>query len=268
MKGNFAMTSHYFTPWLAGMALACFVIYQVKKTMVEYPKVKEAIAKGDPHARWRFYLRILRFEWLSAALALIALGFDRTRFMAARLQMGNTAFGRWIATMKARESSAMIGGMAIGLVGGLVILTLVRLRSRRSALVQSSPKPWWRKLVPDIAALIPVTGRERLLFTAVAISAGICEEIVFRGWLLYVLHTPLGFTGTTLVLIGAALFGLCHLYQGPFGVLGAAAAGLILTALYIATGTLLAPIVLHALIDLRVAILPSSSPQVAQAQPA
>ena len=113
-----------------------------------------------------------------------------------------------------------------------------------------------------------VQSEERLLFSAVAISAGICEEIVFRGWLLSVLHNPLGFTGTTLVFVAAALFGLCHIYQGPTGVVGATAAGVLLTALYVATGTLLAPIVLHALIDIRMAVLPSSAPRVVRAQPA
>jgi len=44
--------------------------------------------------------------------------------------------------------------------------------------------------------------------------------------------------------------------------------GVLLTGLYVGAGTLWLPMVLHALLDLRVAILPSSSPQVALAQPA
>ena len=35
------------------------------------------------------------------------------------------------------------------------------------------------KLVPDFSALIPVTNRARLLWILVAVSAGICEELVF-----------------------------------------------------------------------------------------
>jgi len=130
----------------------------------------------------------------------------------------------------------------------------------------SRPKQWWHRFIPDIATLIPTTGRERLIFAAVAISAGICEEIVFRGWLLYFLHAPIGITGSMLVLFAALLFGLCHIYQGPTGVFGATGAGVLLTGVYVVTGTLLVPIVLHALIDLRMAIVPSNALQVARAQ--
>jgi membrane protease YdiL (CAAX protease family) len=42
----------------------------------------------------------------------------------------------------------------------------------------------------------------------------------------------------------------------------------LLTAIYVATGTLLVPIVLHALIDIRMAVLPSNRPQMARAQAA
>ena len=203
---------------------------------------------------------------MSAVLALAALGFDKAKLTAAPLQMGDTAFGRWFSSQKLIDTGAM-AGLGAGLVIGLVLMSIVRLRGRRAkpAASATAANPWWRKLVPDVGPLIPNTARERLLFAAVAVSAGICEEVVFRGWLLFTLHTPLGLSGTALILLGSALFGFCHTYQGVPGVFGATAAGALLCALYITTGTLLAPIVLHCLIDLRVAVLPSSNPQL-QAQ--
>jgi hypothetical protein len=261
-------------PYVAGVALACFVIWEVKKMYRDYPKFKQAVAQGDLEARPRLYMQILRFEWLSALLALVALGFDKTKLMAATLHLGDTAFGRWISETRAAGNSQIFGGIVAGLLIGVVLLTVMRLRARRHApaaaerVAEVADKSWWRRLVPDITTLIPTTGRERLVFCTVAISAGVCEEIVFRGWLLSVLHSPLGLTGTTLVLVAAALFGLCHVYQGPTGVIGTTVAGVLLTAFYVATGTLLAPIVLHALIDLRMAVLPSNRPQVMRAQAA
>lgn len=257
---------HYF-PWIAGTALACYVIREVKKTYRDYPKLKQDVAQGNAEARPRFYIRILRFEWLSALLALVALGFDRTKLVAAALQMGDTEFGRWVSTSDVSRSG--MAGIAAGLIIGLIAMSVVRLRARRRAPAptESGAKPWWRKLVPDFATLIPTTGRERLLFAAVALSAGICEEIVFRGWLLFTLHSA-GFNGTTLIVLAAVLFGMCHVYQGVTGVVATTLAGALLCTLYVATGTLLVPIVLHSLIDLRMAILPARSSQVPQAQPA
>ena len=214
-------------------------------------------------------MRIVRFEWISAFLALVALSFDRTKLTAASLQLDDTGFGRWISSETAElgRSGGLIG-IAAGLLLGLGIMSIVRLRARRSkpASQDNQTKSWLRKIVPDIGPLIPITGHERRLFAAVAISAGICEEIVFRGWLLFSLHSPFGLTGTALVLLAALLFGLCHVYQGVTGAIGATLAGLLLTALYVITGTLLAPIILHALIDLRVAIVPNSLPRVMRAQ--
>ena len=257
--------------YVAGVALACFVIWEVTRLYRDYPKFKQAVAQGDPEARPRLYMRILRFEWITAPLAIVAIGFDKTKLTAATLQLEDTSFGHWLAQARGAGNRAIVGGALIGLLLGMMLLTVIRLRARRHApvraetLAKMAEKPWWRKFVPDITTLIPTTGRERLLFCAVAISAGICEEIVFRGWLLSVLHSPLGVTGTTLVFLAAALFGLCHIYQGPTGVIGATAAGVLLTAFYVATGTLLAPMVLHALIDIRMAIVPSSAPRVARA---
>jgi uncharacterized protein len=262
---------YHIIPTVAGIALACYIIREVKKTYREYPQIKEAIAQGDTQARERLYKRILWFEWISAPLAIIALNFDKARLLAASLQLSDSGFGKWVAQAKQIGNSSMIAGLGAGLILGLLLVSGVRLRVRRSARAISpvaTPMQWWRRFIPDIATLLPATGRERLIFSAVAISAGICEEIVFRGWLLSVLHNPLGLTGTGLVVCAAVLFGSCHIYQGPTGVFGATAAGVLLTGLYALTGTLLAPIILHALIDLRMAIVPSSAPQVGKAQTA
>lgn len=262
------MSLQYVVSWLASVILACYVIREVKTLSRDYVKIKQAVAQGDQHARVGLYWKILRFEWIAAPLALIALGFDKAKLMASALNLDNTAFGHLVTAAKASGNSGLIGALVGGILGGLIIMTVARLRGRlRGPALESAAKPWWRKVVPDVSTLIPTTGYERRLFAAVAVSAGICEEIVFRGWLLYVLHMTLGFNGTTLVVLAAAVFGLCHIYQGPTGVVGASAAGLLLTAVYVAMGTLLWPIILHAVIDLRVAVLPRN-PQVARTQAA
>jgi uncharacterized protein len=114
--------------------------------------------------------------------------------------------------------------------------------------------------LPDFTALIPVTTREKLTYAAAAVSAGICEEVVFRGWVLATLHSPVGLTGTTLVLVAAAIFGIAHAYQNAVGVILTTFAGLLFTALYLTTGSLLVPILLHVLIDVRFAFMPAPGP--------
>ena len=50
--------------------------------------------------------------------------------------------------------------------------------------------------------------------------------------------------------VSATAFGLAHAYQGPRGVLKTGAIGLAMGALFVLSGSLWAPMLLHAVIDL------------------
>jgi membrane protease YdiL (CAAX protease family) len=63
-------------------------------------------------------------------------------------------------------------------------------------------------------------------------------------------------------LVAAAIFGIDHGYQGVAGIIATTVLALVFTILFFATGTLWVPIVVHALIDLRVLLL------IPRAQPA
>jgi membrane protease YdiL (CAAX protease family) len=169
-----------------------------------------------------------------------------------RLELGDHPFVQTFATMLG-DPAGMTGlavPFALGLLGGA--LFWARARRRRPG-----PRtPLARALLPDYAPLLPETRRERLWFVAVSLSAGVCEEIVFRGWLLAFLHAACGLRGSALVATAALAFGLAHLYQGGLPVLTTACLGAVLCILYAATGSLVLPVVLHTLIDLRCAFLP------------
>ena len=86
----------------------------------------------------------------------------------------------------------------------------------------------------------------------VAITAGICEEIIFRGFLLRYLHVfPWTLNLTLALLISSVIFGFHHLYQGAGGVAGTAIVGVLFGLLFVLTGSLLLPIIFHGAIDLR-----------------
>jgi uncharacterized protein len=95
-----------------------------------------------------------------------------------------------------------------------------------------------------------------MIFVLVALSAGLCEEVVFRAWLLDVLH-QIGLRGLVLVGAASAVFGLAHFYQGIFGIVVTGLLAVVFCGLYFAGGTLWVPIVIHAIVDLRAAVMPS-----------
>jgi len=110
----------------------------------------------------------------------------------------------------------------------------------------------YRRHAADFPGLLPSSAVERNAFILVALTAGVCEEVLFRGFLIRFLHE--GAPGLPLVVALAAsclVFGLNHLYQGWKGALGTSIAGLGFGLLFLMTGSLIPAIVIHALIDLQ-----------------
>jgi len=81
---------------------------------------------------------------------------------------------------------------------------------------------------------------------ALALMAGVAEEVLFRGLLQEGLTGPLGWLPA--LLLASALFGVVHWLTGLYALL-AGGVGLYLGGLYLLTGNLLVPIVVHALYD-------------------
>jgi hypothetical protein len=109
-------------------------------------------------------------------------------------------------------------------------------------------------------AVLPRTDRERRLFTVVGVTAGVCEEWLYRGFFLAVVAAATGGLPTWgLILVAAAAFGLAHAYQGPAGIVSTGLLGGGMAVMYLQTGSLLLPVVLHAVIDLRFLLVPAGA---------
>jgi membrane protease YdiL (CAAX protease family) len=108
-----------------------------------------------------------------------------------------------------------------------------------------------------VAALLPRTCTERWTFALLAVSAGVCEELVYRGFGLAALRWAApGISNPALIVLTAAAFGLGHLYQGPAGVALTGLLGAYLAWIVISTGSLLPVMALHVVVDLRILGLP------------
>jgi membrane protease YdiL (CAAX protease family) len=108
--------------------------------------------------------------------------------------------------------------------------------------------------IGDIGSLLPRTRGELKYGAGLSINAGIVEELLFRLGMPALLF---GITGNGVISFVAAsvLFGLLHVYQKVWGVLGATLLGLAFCLLYLLTGSIWVVMAVHALIDLRSLIL-------------
>lgn len=125
--------------------------------------------------------------------------------------------------------------IALGLTAaGIAVLFAFRLAGFREGAV--------------LRELLPVTASDRMLFLGVSATAGICEEMVFRGFLLNALQDGTGST-VLAVLLSSGAFGVVHAYQRPLGALRAALLGGLLAIPVLLDGSLYAAILAHTLID-------------------
>jgi uncharacterized protein len=213
----------------------------------------EGRLRTDDGARRSFYGRLLVLEWGLAALVLVvwlsAPGVD-----AAAVGL------RW-----PRSWPGPVAVAATVLVLGFVVVSTRALRSGGLARAAAEPRRpgQGRHAKPAVhatLALLPRTTAERRLFTLVGVTAGVCEEWLYRGFLLAVVAAIGGGLPTpALVAIGALAFGLAHAYQGVAGIVTTGVLGGVMAGLYLGTGSLLLPVVLHALIDLRFLLVPTSA---------
>jgi len=105
----------------------------------------------------------------------------------------------------------------------------------------------------DNTPFLPSNNRELAHFTFAAFTAGVCEEIIFRGFFINYL---LAFSGHTIIgqwsaiLLPALLFSVVHIYQGHKAVLKILLAGILFGIIYYWSGSLLIVILLHFLMDM------------------
>jgi membrane protease YdiL (CAAX protease family) len=170
-----------------------------------------------------------------------------------------------------RLPTGLPGPLTSLVVVGLLVLAVLSVRALRSGALAGPPPEALRRTRPGDArhaeppghaalALLPRSTGERRLFALVGVTAGVCEEWLYRGFFLAVVAALApGLPALVLVLVAGVAFGLAHAYQGPTGVLTTGVLGALLAGVYLSTGSLLLPVLLHAAIDLRFLLVPSSA---------
>jgi hypothetical protein len=185
---------------------------------------------GQPAERVRFYRQTALIEWVFFAL-LVAAWLD---------------FGRPIADL------GFVMSEGPGFWSGVVLCTALTgylLYAWRTAKTASpAEKSKNIESFGDLVVFLPHTRRELHNFYGVSITAGIVEEVVYRGFVIWYLGQFMPVWGA--VVVSSVAFGLGHSYQGASGALRTGLIGLAFGALYVITGSIWLPIIAHALLDL------------------
>lgn len=145
---------------------------------------------------------------------------------------------------------ALAGGLGfallIGFGLGVALLTWLGVRSAR--------REGGVIMLGDIAALLPRNRPELGWGAALSVNAGIVEELLFRLALPTLLVIVTG-EPVSAFLLAALVFGALHAYQGWVGVVATTVVGVLVTVLYVASGSIVLAMLVHALFDLRTLVV-------------
>lgn len=99
-----------------------------------------------------------------------------------------------------------------------------------------------------LTVFMPHTRTELYRWSGVALTAGFCEEFLYRGYFIWVFAPWLGWWGAAA--LSVLFFAAGHAYQGWKGVLQTGIVGTIFTLVVATFGSLWPAIALHAIVDL------------------
>ena len=152
------------------------------------------------------YVSTVMAEWLLLGAVIAGIYNRRTFFNGAFLHRAR-GWGQSVGLAFAVYFSS---ALAVGFIRGLMYLT---------------PIPHTVN-IGLILAMTPHTIPEFFLWFLLSLSAGFCEELIFRG---YLLHQFTAWTGRPIlaILLGGTLFGCVHLYEGLGAILPLATLGIL-----------------------------------------
>lgn len=199
-------------------------------------------------ARVRYYATLCAWLWGAALVACLVVGWRSLAMVSPAPQemswLLRHIWVRYFVVLVLFVLAAIVAWTYLG-----VVWMSARKQPRKYA-----TSDLMQKL--SYAYLFPATRMERRWWVLVGLTAGICEEFLFRGFLLHYLHSsPWQLDLTLALLVSSFVFGLQHLYQGAKGVIASAVLGALFGLLFLLSGSLLLPILLHAALDLRLLVI-------------
>ena len=139
------------------------------------------------------------------------------------------------------------GFLIVGVLG-LVTLGVLAFLALRLRDAPAETKATQRERLGDLEPFLPQDDRDLRSFFALSVTAGIVEELLYRGFVLWVLAQ--GMPLWAAVLLSSVAFGLAHSYQGVGGMLRTGLMGLLFAGLFVASGSIWLPMLFHALFDI------------------
>ncbi|RMG31288.1 MAG: CPBP family intramembrane metalloprotease [Bacteroidetes bacterium] len=187
---------------------------RLRRLLEQYPAYRKLVFRQS-----------IIFQWVMVALILLAMSFEGDPLTA--IGLGFLSKPVWVA--------------------GLLALTALGIWGAQFISISTSKLPkvaaWYR----DVLHLIPANRQEYAWAMALSFTAGVCEEIIFRGFLFWQLQQYISLIPAIVVV--NLLFAGSHYGTRKRNMLLAFLFGVVASGLFIWTGELWAAMAAHILID-------------------
>jgi uncharacterized protein len=229
---HFSSVTSLYIPWDFVLILLILAIVIPWRGEV---RMKKLLSKSDLTSadRLSLYASTILFQWLIVAIVL-------SRCLARDVafeELGVTVGDPW-----------QVGWISLGLTGFFCIVQFLGLRKitrlkedQRGATFAITEK------------IMPRNPLETLVFAALACTAGLSEEFLYRGFVFAAFVRMTVNYGTPFApsaLLSSAMFALAHYYQGRRGVITTFVVGMAFATIRIWTGSLVPAVLAHIGIDL------------------
>ncbi len=216
--------------WPDHIFVMLFAVIYPLAGFIGYRRLLRKIEAGMPVNRSHLYVQTISWQWVLFVLAMIVWGVGDRRFSALGIDF--------------ELNTRVLIGAALTVAG--IVFFFAQLRQ----VAKASQKELQdlESAFGELSIMMPLNGSELARFNMLSLTAGIVEETLWRGFLFWYLgHVmPLWIAA----IISAVGFGLAHSYQGLANVPRVAMIGAVFASLYLLTGSLWLPIILHAAVDL------------------
>ena len=193
-------------------------------------RLQQLLAKPqvEPAERLSLYWSTIAFQWI--AVAVVAWRAWAHGLTAQRLGLV-MPHPFWLAL--------------VTVFGAAVIVTLQWLNLRRMG---RSGSPLRGPIQALAERILPQSTAELVPFLALAVTAGLCEEFLYRGFAMAMI-ARVGLPTGVVILFSSILFGLAHLYQGRAGFVSTMVLGLLFGISRAVLSSLVPVIVWHTGVD-------------------
>lgn len=212
--------------WLIFLVLAVVVPWRGRI------RLKQLLAKPvvSSSERVSLYLSTIAFQWIATGIA----AWRAWAHGYSRVELG-------LGTGPNLSRS-----IVVGVCGTVILAGLHWMNFRRMGRLLDRLPDRVRVMAERI---LPQSERERVPFLALAITAGCCEEFLYRGFAMAAFSRA-GFPIWASVVVSSVLFGAAHLYQGRSGLIGTGILGLLFGGFRVFTGSFIPVAAWHAAVDI------------------